>query len=389
MTLVLPVLAATGTLATPDAPLLVCAAATAAAFERATRTGSLRWWAATGAAAGLGFCTHLRFSLVVVAALTWLLLTRAGRRQLGTAGPWLAAGLAAVGLLPLLLFNLREDFVTFTYHLHARHQETRGAVAWLRHLIEQSLATSPLLYLALLAAAWAAVRRARGGDDRAALLASFALVPLGVYFLAAPVSDISHNYWHWPQIGYLPLLVLLPAQLQVWQRSGPLRKAAAGLAPALALALLALAQLDVATGWPGIVSRHPFAGWSGLASAVRAELPPSRLVVADDYVAGAELSFALGSAAEIYVLDHPVNRKHGRALQFRLWRMDEAALPARAGQEALLVIDRDSTRRGERSAWEARVRAWFEPLGELRVLEAEGREYVLARGTLSGAPAPP
>lgn len=386
LALALPVMAATGTLATPDAPLLLCAAATLLGLERATRTGARRWWVATGVSAGLGLCTHLRFSLVVLAALLYLLLTRGGRRHWRTAGPWLAGGLAALGLLPLLVFNLREDFVTFVYHLHDRHQQGRGPIAWPRHLFEQALATSPLLYAALLAAAVAAVRRARRGDDRAALLACFALVPLGVYFLASPLSDVSHNYWHWPQIGYLPLLVLLPAQLAAWRRRGPLPRTAAVLAPVLALAGLAFAQLDEVTGWLGLVPRHPFAGWSALADAVRAELPPARVIVADNYIAGAELSFELGGATEIYVLDHPVNHKHGRALQYRLWGLDEPALASRAGQEVLLVVDEDSTRRRDRAAWETHVRARFEDLDGLRVLEAEGRSFELGRATLASAP---
>ena len=386
LTLALPVMAGTGMLATPDAPLLLCAAATLLGLERATRTGALRWWAAAGVAAGLGLCTHLRFSLVVIAALLYLLLTRAGRRHWRTAGPWLAGGLAALGLLPLLVFNLREDFVTFVYHLHDRHQQGRGPIGWPRHLGEQALATSPLLYVALLATAVAAVRRARAGDDRASLLACFALVPLGVYFLASPLSDASHNYWHWPQIGYLPLLVLLPAQLAAWRRRGPLPRAAAVLAPALALAALAVAQLDEATGWLGLVPRHPFAGWSALADAARSELPPSRLVVADTYIAGAELSFELGGAAEIYVLDHPVNHKHGRALQYRLWELDEPALASRAGQEVLLVIDQDSTRRRDQAAWDAHVRARFDDLDGLRPLQADGRSFELGRATLALVP---
>jgi 4-amino-4-deoxy-L-arabinose transferase-like glycosyltransferase len=386
LTLALPVVAATGTLATPDAPLLVLSAATLAAFERATRTGARRWWVATGVAAGLGFCTHLRFSLVVFAALLFLLLTRAGRRHWRTAGPWLAAGLALLGLLPLLVFNVREDFATFVYHLHDRHQVGRGPIAWPRHLVEQALATSPLLYVALLASAVAAVRRARAGDERAGLLACFALVPLGVYFLASPLSDISHNYWHWPQIGYLPLLVLLPGQLTAWRDRGRLLRGAAVLAPALGLGVLAFGQLDLATGFVGWVPRHPFAGWSAMADAVRAELRPTRVVVADTYIAGAELSFELGGAAEIYVLDHPVNHKHGRALQYRLWGLDEPALASRAGQEVLLVLDEDTTRRSDRTAWDAHVRALFSGLDGLHALEADGRSFELGPATLAAAP---
>ena len=68
-----------------------------------------------------------------------------------------------------------------------------------------------------------------------------------------------------------------------------------------------------------------FAGWDDAADAVRDELrhmPPGTRVLADNFKLGAELGFALDDP-RIAVLDHPLNRKHGRAPQLHLWRLDE------------------------------------------------------------------
>src|SRR5690606_9644184 len=64
-----------------------------------------------------------------------------------------------------------------------------------------------------------------------------------------------------------------------------------------------------------------FAGWDELADAVkleRAEMPDGTRIVAGSFKLGAELGFALGEP-RIAVLDHSLNRKHGRAPQLRLW----------------------------------------------------------------------
>ena len=64
-----------------------------------------------------------------------------------------------------------------------------------------------------------------------------------------------------------------------------------------------------------------FAGWNVLAheaEAMRAPMPAGTRLVADNFKIGAELGFALNDP-KIPVLDHPLNRHHGRAPQLSLW----------------------------------------------------------------------
>src|SRR5262249_50934253 len=157
-----------------------------------------------------------RGALVLVSAGAFLLLTRAGRARLRQAGPWVALLPALAGLLPIVLFNARLHWEPFLYQAAERHAEGRGVIAWPRHVLEQAAVVTPVLYAALLAALLLAVRRARGGDAGAALLATFALVPLGTFCLVSPLTDARHDYVHWPQPGYLPLLPLAPAVLAGW-----------------------------------------------------------------------------------------------------------------------------------------------------------------------------
>src|SRR5690606_1456827 len=82
-----------------------------------------------------------------------------------------------------------------------------------------------------------------------------------------------------------------------------------------------------------------FAGWDELAGEVRrvrAGMPPSTRLVADNFKIGAELGFALGET-RIPVLDHPLNRAHGRAPQLALWGLD-ASRQGLGDAPVLLVV---------------------------------------------------
>jgi hypothetical protein len=86
------------------------------------------------------------------------------------------------------------------------------------------------------------------------------------------------------------------------------------------------------------------------------------LLVADTYAAAAQLSFHGQARGDVYTLAHPMGARHGRALQYKLWGLDEQGLAAHAGRNALVVLDRDGTRRREASAWEQHVHSLFDRL---------------------------
>src|SRR3546814_2466364 len=80
-----------------------------------------------------------------------------------------------------------------------------------------------------------------------------------------------------------------------------------------------------------------FAGWDSLADVVcegLARMPEGARLVAGNFKIGAELGFALGDAA-ITVLDHPLNRAHGRAPQLQLWGLHRVQ---RFERPTLLVV---------------------------------------------------
>ena len=100
-------------------------------------------------------------------------------------------------------------------------------------------------------------------------------------------------------------------------------------------------------------------------------------VVVDDYVLGASLEFLLGDEADVFVLDHDMNRRHGRSPQLRVWGVDTAGLVAtRAGDDAAVIVRHDPD--GTKTKWMSRVAAVFdslEPRGLVRIPAPRGPDH--------------
>src|SRR5690606_23604415 len=141
--------------------------------------------------------------------------------------------------------------------------------------------------------------------------------------------------------GYLALLVAVPASLARWPRPWRVATwAVAGLGLASVLAYgLAMSQPAWRAQQAGSkYYPYNFAGWGELAAAVGEELarmPPGTRVLADNFKIGAELGFVMEDP-DIAVLDHPLNHKHGRAQQLRLWNLQRD--DGRGAGPALLVV---------------------------------------------------
>ncbi|HET8818619.1 MAG TPA: glycosyltransferase family 39 protein [Xanthomonadaceae bacterium] len=336
--LVLPLAGTLGLLALPDATMafatLLCMDAGARLLRNVDAGAALEL--ALGLA--IGALSHYRFIAVIGVGLVALLLLPEGRRALRDIRTWIAVAFGAAAWTPLLFWNLDNAEAGLRFQLVERHP-------WAFHseglwfLLVQALLVTPLLFAALLFAAW------RGRGATAASTRYFAwlggLVLLG-FFVLGFFADVERVSFHWPLPGYLALLPLLPAVLARWPRW--LR---------IATWALAVLGLVLTLGYYAAVSHadtraraagskwYPsnFAGWDTLAGAVRARLaamPPGTRIVADNFKVGAELGFALDDA-DILVLDHPLNRKHGRAPQLRLWDLETPGIEAWGGDPVLLV----------------------------------------------------
>jgi hypothetical protein len=366
--------------------------------ESATRTDSLRGWLLASASLALGLHTHYRFLLVPVSIVLYGWLTPSGRARLNPFQRprvlWLVAG-TAVGLLPATIHSFRRGLEPIGHYVLGRHGTDFDALGLLRHLGGQALVVSPFLYLALLFVLAVLLRRAGRGDDRAALAASFALLPLASYLIMSPFHDVALSTLHWPLPGYIPLLIFLPDELSRWLSALPRMPRRAVRALVLAVGPLASGILLLG-GARGAAIADPvlyeFTGWPELADAVRREIRaleetgnPPPVVVADTYKVGASLDFELDGAADVLVLDHPTNRKYGRASAHEGWGRGESVLRTLRGRGAVVVIQWDESPIRERRTWVTRVQSFFsslEPRAEVRAGQGRRKAFFVYRGVV-------
>ncbi|KQY51366.1 hypothetical protein ASD14_10540 [Lysobacter sp. Root494] len=337
--LLLPLAGTLGLLALPDAVLalatLLCVDAGARLLRDVGAAAALEL--ALGLA--LGALSHYRFIAVIGVGFVALLLLPDGRRALRDVRVWTAIALGASAWVPLMAWNLDNADAGLRFQLVDRHPWAFHADGIL-FLGIQALMVTPLLFAALVMAGWHGRRGALPATRYFAYLGG--LVVLG-FFALGFFADTERVSFHWPLPGYLALLPLLPAALSRWPR--PLRIATWALA---GCGLIAMLGFYAAMSVPQVRERSAankfyqpnFAGWDDLAESVRRRLermPPDTRVLADSFKVGAELGFALNDP-DIPVLDHPINHKHGRAPQLRLWNLQHEGGRDWARTPTLLVV---------------------------------------------------
>lgn len=390
LALLLPLSGSMGLLALPDVPLLLatllCLDASLRLLRRidAVAAGEL----AMGLAIG-GLC-HYRFAAVIAVGLIAMMALPAGRRVLQRPLPWLAIAFGALAWLPLLLWNLHNADAGLQFQLVDRHPWAFSAEG-IRLGRMQLLLATPLLLAAMAAAAWHGLRT-RGSDASRYLALCGMAVVLGFLVLGF-FADRERVSFHWPLPGYLALLPLVPAVLARWPRGWRVATwATAALGLAAVLGYYAIASVPAWRAQTASRNFHPtnFAGWDVLDIAVReklATMPAETQLLAGDFKLGAELGFALGDA-DIPVLDHPLNDKHGRAPQLALWKLARSDLAATRGGPVLLVVTANDVEFADLLGYYHRLCEQVGPLPAPQVLNIDhGRQRFLLFA-LPATPAP-
>ena len=347
-----PALLATRFLANPDPPLCLFWLASITALWRA-RDGGLRWWVLAGICAGLALLSKYTAAFLAVGGIVTLAFDPAMRRQLLRRGPWIAVSAAAAVFLPVVLWNVRNDFESFRFQTSNRFQQTSFHIGWLFEFLGAQFGmVHPAVALMLpFAIAWLA-RRAAARDMRALWLCAFGL-PLPLFFLCnAPLMHVKPN---WPTPGWLTLLLgvaIWSSEIRFAESKPRLARAARfALLGALPIALLA----PVLVAWP----QHRGSSWSGweeiAASADKWAHELDRedgargnvFLFASDYKDAAQLTHALHReclgegehGCELSVLAQNVIGRP--ALQFDHWDQPSGHV----GQSAVFVLPR-AERRG-------------------------------------------
>lgn len=358
LSMLLPPLGVSGTIFYPEGALQLLTALMLAAAVRAMAGRGLGWWALTGIAGGLGLFTHYRFGVVGLGVVLFALLTRDGRALWRLGGFWLAGALAAAGLLPALLYNIREDWPSVAFHAVNRHIWTWNPEGLLLHLGEQLLLCTPAFFLGLIGAAVLAWRAWRAGDARAGLVLWTGAVIFLLYTAVAPFYRT--RLPHWPFLAYPALIVWLPAALILFVERARtlggrrLRRAAVALGgPLFAFAgAVGVTTYDLAWANPERVPetlrprlQTQMEDWTALepelaraTAAARARFGGEPVLATAGHIPASRLEFPSGRTG-VFALDDPYDEQTRFRAMRRSWGLDEAALSrTRAGAAVVLTL---------------------------------------------------
>jgi hypothetical protein len=163
-----PPVVAGSTLMTIDAPYTCCWGWALVLGYQAILRGA-RWaWPALGLVVGIGILAKYTMILWIPSAGLFLLTTPALRRLLLRPGFWVMAGIAAATCLPILVWNMRHDWVSLRHVSGQAGLEGRQGILWL----------GPLEYV----------------------LVQFLLL-LGFWFVAWAAAMVAHRPWREPELG--------------------------------------------------------------------------------------------------------------------------------------------------------------------------------------------
>ena len=345
LTLAIPLAMSLGVLAVPDVLQVVVGLAAFMAFERATRSPALALapWLLTGLLVGAGFTVHYRFAIIPLSMTAYLLTSRSAFALLRTRGPWLAVLIALPGLAPIAWFNFQYDFAGLSFQFVERHpwQYHSGGLAFWR---DQWLATTPVLYPALVLAAIVGLWSRAKGNDRHWLLAIFGLTHVLVYGLASPFMDAQRTNVHWPLLGYLPLAILLPSAIRALWPNHVRRLLTLIVMTGAGGGCLLLSSLTLMTVYHDLPRnlRAPLvsklSGHAELAQGLREASPSLQQnpLILDQYYIAAQLRLHLGYETRIFLLPEEKAARDGRAKQLDIWHMSLRHLPA---ENALVLLE--------------------------------------------------
>jgi hypothetical protein len=350
LTFTIPILAVGAILMTIDAPLACLYVWTLVAIQAGLSGRSTIPWALAGVLVALGILAKYTMVLIFPTIGLAMLIEPGFQAALRRPGPYLAAVIGLLGLVPILVWNSQHDWVSF------RHVAGQAGVAGgpslkpfgpISFLAGQAAVVGPV-WLASMACAVVSLGRSpqpqagechQTADVR--LLVCATITPCLAFLPFSLITKVQPN---WPVVALLPgsiLLVLWLARLLRRPRASTRRAAGAVIAAGAVLGGAAVIVLHH-TEWlmPAFtwLARHeppwnltPTArydptsrlrGWSELGAAVGRVLESERnagrdpFIATDDYQTASQIAFYCPGQPQVYCLQAALG---DRQSQYDIW----------------------------------------------------------------------
>jgi 4-amino-4-deoxy-L-arabinose transferase-like glycosyltransferase len=204
---IIPLFFLAGILTVPDAPLAVFWLLYLFLLYKTIHGVPWWFWYLMGFILGLAVLSKYFAVLLVPSTLLFLLSDKKVRPYLKSPHPYAALVLSGLVASPILLWNIREGWASFTYQLSTRH-ESGVFFDNLGNLIAGQLGVvTPLLLFCFIAVLVISTKRGfrPGGDIRDKFIVLTSAPTLVFFFIVMCLTNNAEP--HWPGLGYLPLLI--------------------------------------------------------------------------------------------------------------------------------------------------------------------------------------
>jgi 4-amino-4-deoxy-L-arabinose transferase-like glycosyltransferase len=256
----------------------------------------------------LGAAGLSKYTGVTLALSTFIVLYLQFKGRLFTQlGLYFAGIIAAVCILPVLYWNMQNDWISFLYQLnHSAGKSEYSLVAALRMQVTQFAAFGPLIYVVGLMAIW----KLRASKEAKIWL----IFALPILILFSILSAKGRSLPHWTELGVIFMLPLIAKVIISSVESKLLKRSFMALA---SISLLLTLVVQVLITYPKIAFddyRHPLAdlmGWKDVSSRILAQAEEGDKVFIPNWSHASRVAW--------YARPMPVKVLDSRFDQFDLW----------------------------------------------------------------------
>ncbi|SMC99617.1 ArnT family glycosyltransferase [Sporomusa malonica] len=242
----------------PDGPLMLLMMASVMVlhkifFDPAAKLSWL-WWMAAGLLVGLGMLAKYHALFLVIGSLIFILTARERRTLLFTAGPYLAVGVLCVVFLPVVIWNMEHNWISFLF------QGGRGSATgiyplkMLGNIAGQAFWVLPWIWVPL---TWVLAKGVLAGpgaglkspcQDKQWFLCCMAVGPIFLFTIATLWG--AQGLFHWQAPGYLMAIPLLGLAIDGWmQRDMRITRVWLTFSVTTFLLIVMLLGTHTANGW--------------------------------------------------------------------------------------------------------------------------------------------
>ena len=226
----------------------------------------IRFWVFAGLMTGFAMLSKYHGILLGFSLFITLVLYRP--RTFLTAGPYLYALSALIPFLPVILWNVQHDFISFTFQGNRASGNGLSLLSFLQALGGQAAYLTPMVFIPVLVVIWQTIRKGLVQKDRdQQFYFLFGSVPVLLFLL---VSFFSPILPHWTLPGYILLILPLAVMLKRGLEQHRWVRITLRLSVVLVLALIILALGHIRWGLlqKGIDARTDvsldLAGWEAI-----------------------------------------------------------------------------------------------------------------------------